>query len=113
VPLSAQALVSRALACGGQGCPKMDQLPSLMTEDQVARHFNFSTETLKRLIARGDFPEGLRASDQCRVWHKQDILWYEFGLCLRHRLVNKKAKAQQGTPTGQPDTTGESDENAP
>ena len=88
----------------------VDALPSLLTELEVARHFNISTDTLRRLIARGEFPEGLKVSDQARAWHRQDVIWYEFGMCLRHRLVNKKS--QRVAEAGQPGASGESDESA-
>ena len=86
-------------------------LPSLMTEDEVAHYLRFSVRTLQILIDRGQFPEGLNNTERGRVWRARDVLWYEIGMDLRYRLVNRKA--QKDAAKSMEGKKEERDENAP
>lgn len=52
------------------------ELPLLMAEPMVCRFLDISSATLYRLIARGDFPKGVKLAPKYTRWHRDVVRRY-------------------------------------
>lgn len=61
----------------------------LLSASDVARLFGISEDTLKRLIAEGEFPAPLLIGKQTRVWDWESVAYYRLRLKLTARIEPK------------------------
>ncbi len=104
--------------------PPSDDGPELLLREEVCRRLRMDSETLKRLIKRGLFPEPLHTSDGIQVWTDEDVRAHKYRIANAHRFRARAAadadpdatppppagrKKQPGQPRvtgGQPRVTG-------
>lgn len=68
-------------------------LSGALDEVEVCRRLHIGADTLRNLIARGDFPAGIAVSDRIRVWLEMDVAAY---LHLRSRIPPSAVRRLEG-----------------
>lgn len=55
-------------------------MPAYLTVEQVAKHFNVSTDTIWRWKRNGNFPKAVKVGPGCTRWRSSDVLEHEAAL---------------------------------
>ena len=63
----------------------------LLALAEVAKLLGLGEKTLRRLIADGEFPDGVTVGRQGKVWDWQSVAFYRLRLLMANRLAPRPA----------------------